>query len=200
MGQSSLLNADELIHLALHAMGNDLHDKAIVYLKKLLDADPENGKAHYLLGAIHAEIGMYDLAVDEMSLALDHEPELDTARFQLGLLHVTSGRVEDAEKVWRGLDELGDKNPLYLFKEGMISLVNDDFDQCIDCLQRGISLNELNEDLNVDMRQIVKKAEMLKGFGGDKIVSDEAASSNGKHMLLSLYKDNDTEDDTEDDT
>jgi tetratricopeptide (TPR) repeat protein len=57
------LDVDELMHLALHSANKNEPEKAIAHLKQLLDILPKNGKAYYLLGALHAEIGMYDRAI-----------------------------------------------------------------------------------------------------------------------------------------
>ncbi|MEW8228417.1 MAG: tetratricopeptide repeat protein, partial [Candidatus Thiodiazotropha endolucinida] len=84
--ESTKLDSDELMHLAMHA---ENHEQAIDYLKRVLEISEDNGKAYYLLGAIHAEIGMYDRATEEMTRAVELEPDLPTAHFQLGLLHVT---------------------------------------------------------------------------------------------------------------
>jgi Flp pilus assembly protein TadD len=193
------LTSEELMHLAMHAIGHDTPDKAISLLKRLLDMEPQNGKAHYLLGAVHAEIGMYDVAAQEMARALELESDLHTARFQLGLLNLTSGKVEEARNVWEGLDILGDRDPLYLFKTGMLHLVKDEFEPCVTALKAGIELNAFNEDLNNDMRRIVSAAR--KAMAGQPAVvvedadnqADQAAQDtiDGRRILLSAYENKD---------
>lgn len=193
MESSTVLDGNELMHLALHATQHGTPDKAIGHLKRLLKIQPENGKAHYLLGALHAEIGMYDQAAEEMALALKLEPSLTTARFQLGLLHITSGRVSEAESVWSALDVLGDQDPLYLFKKGMLHLVKDEFEQCVTALGAGIALNGFNEDLNNDMRKVLQDA--VQAIDKSPSVSNEQNESGdavvGQRMLLSLYESQD---------
>jgi Flp pilus assembly protein TadD len=191
------LDTEELMHLALHATENDQPEQAIDYLKRLLEISQDNGKAYYLLGAVHAEIGLYDRAVEEMAKAVELEPNLPTAHFQLGLLHVTSGRVDAAEQSWRPLDALGENEPLFLFKRGMLHLVHDRFEACIEDLRRGIALNTLNEALNNDMRNIIARAETARlNLPGSAVESDapRPASGSGHHVLLSAYhRDDDTE-------
>ena len=129
---------------------------------------------------------MYDKAAEEMAHALELEPDLTSARFQLGLLYLTSGRVKEAGSVWAGLDELGAENPLFLFKKGMLHLVEDEFALCVEALRAGIELNSFNEDLNIDMRRVLVDAEkaMTKGMDG----ADVGPANGGKRMLLSLYE------------
>lgn len=203
--QPPLLDIDELMHLALHATNNNQPEKAIAYLKKILETDPKHGKAYYLLGALHAEIGMYDRAIEEMSQAVRFEPNLPTAHFQLGLLYVTSARVEEAREAWKPLDKLGEENPLFLFKRGMLHLVNDEFEACIADLNKGISLNDFNPNLNNDMNKIAAAAEQAlnnpaKGTqsrqapAGAEAKTPSQKSNSGKHVLLSAYQ-QDYEDD-----
>ena len=182
------LDADELMHLALHATEHDTPDKAITHLKRLLEIQPRNGKAHYLLGALHAEIGMHDQAAEEISKALELDHDLPaTARFQLGLLHITSGRVDEAELVWKSLDPLGEQDPLFLFKTGMLHLVRDEFEDCAKALRAGIERNQINEDLNNDMRRVLLDAE--KAAGITPISSaDGTRAGHGQRMLLSVYE------------
>lgn len=183
--QGTELTAEELMHLAMHAIGQKTPDKAIALLKRLLNLEPNNGKAHYLLGAVHAEIGMYDQAAEEMARALDLEAELHTARFQLGLLKITSGQVEAAEQIWEGLNDLGDQDPLYQFKTGMLHLVNDEFTLCVDALKAGIALNTFNEDLNNDMRRVMQDARQAAAPAPDV---NGPGTANGRQILLSAYE------------
>ncbi len=195
---ATALDAEELLHLALREAGNDDNDKAIAHLKRAVDLAPESAKAWYLLGALHAEIGLYDRAVEEMQKAIDLDPELPTASFQLGLLHVTAGRVDDAERAWAALDRLGDDEPLLLFKRGMLALVRDQYQACIDDLSRGIELNSFNPDLNNDMQRILDSARELLGSaapaandaeaGVDDGARDEDGTAPGRQSLLDAYR------------
>lgn len=195
MKHSDALNADELLHLAIHSIEHDTPDKAIALLKRLLEIQPDNGNAHYLLGALHAEIGMHDQAAEEMARALELKPDLTTARFQLGLLHITSGRVAEAEAVWKALDSLGSRDPLYLFKKGMLHLVRDEFGLCAEAMKAGIELNAINENLNGDMRRVLQDAELAMSRQAPEAVGGpDAKSGDGQRMLLSRYESQDSED------
>ena len=105
MTTTSQLDDSELLHLAIRASQNNRHDDAIGFLKQALELAPGNAKVHYMLGAEHAEIGLYDRAADEIAKAVELDPGLVTAQFQLGLLHMTSGRITEAENVWKPLEK-----------------------------------------------------------------------------------------------
>jgi Flp pilus assembly protein TadD len=187
------LDVDELLHLAIRASQQNQHEQTINYLKQALELAPDNGKVHYMLGAEHAEIGLYDRAVEDMTNAVKLDPGLTTAHFQLGLLHITSGRVDEAIKAWKPLDALGKENPLYLFKSGMIHLARDEFDACVQSLTRGIALNTFNEALNKDMQRIIDE---VKARGGQQAAKSTAVPTakpqkpSGSHVLLSAYRNN----------
>jgi tetratricopeptide (TPR) repeat protein len=153
--QSTALDDDELLHLALRAMNSDQHDEALSILKRAIDGSPGNAQAHYLLGAEHAQLGMYDRAVVDMAEAVRLAPELAAARFQLGLLHLTAGRIQDAELAWQPLERLGANDPLRLFASALQHLVHDEMADCVRELEAGIAANHFNEALNEDMRQVL---------------------------------------------
>jgi tetratricopeptide (TPR) repeat protein len=179
------LDEAEMLHLALHAMGNDRHEESMRLLKRTLDAYPSSARARYLLGAEHAQIGMYDQAVAEMAEAVKLDPGLFIGHFQLGLLHVTAGRVLEAEAAWQPLDQLPADDPLRLFKSAMLHLVRDEFPACIEELQAGIARNKRNEPLNGDMRRLL--ADVQKRQSGPGNTPAPQIPQPTKHILLSTY-------------
>lgn len=186
------LDAEELLHLALLASQQDKHEESISYLKRAQTRAPKEGKVYYLLGAEHAQIGLYDRAVEEMSRAIELDPGLHTARFQLGLLHITAGRVDQATKTWEALDALGTDHPLYQFKAGMLCLAQNEFEQCAGHLRKGIRLNRQNEVLNHDMSRILADVEkQLVGVkAADPTPDNKPVGGNTNHVLLSAYRQN----------
>ena len=197
---ASHLDAEELLQLAIRASEANRHEEALSFLKRAIEQAPNDGKLYYMLGAEHAQIGLYDRAAEEMAKAVQLAPELHTAHFQLGLLHLTSGRVPQAEAAWKPLDTLGADHPLYVFKTGLLHLVRDEFEECAKHLKRGIALNTANPALNNDMQRVLGDVE--KRLGVPTAPPAEAATptplkkkvSQPAHTLLSAYRDNRTED------
>ena len=200
MENTARLDSEELLHLALKATQDNKTEDSIEYLKRAIEISPKFGKAYYLLGALHAELGMYDRAIEEMTQAIELEPTIDAAHFQLGLLYITSGQLDNAVTAWKSLDALGENHPFWLFKEGMIDLAKDKFEECIRKLEHGIKINTINEALNNDMRRVIEKAREALESAGDDQANDSKVSSapdvkntdknNGKgnHILLSAYQ------------
>lgn len=150
---------DELLHLAIHASEHNQTDKAITYVKLLLEQNPRHGKGRYLLGTLHAEIGLFDRAKEDIALAINHDDDIPAAaHFQLGLLHFTSGDVTQAKTAWQALQARGENDAFVLFARGLLRLAANEFEACIVDLERGIAANQLNEPLNNDMRHMVDSA------------------------------------------
>lgn len=183
------LDETELIHLALHAMGKDRHEESMRLLKRALEAFPTSARARYLLGAEHAQIGLYDRALEEMSEAVKLDPSLTVAHFQLGLLHLTAGRVREAETAWLPLERLPADDPLRLFKAGMLNLARNELTACVENLRAGIARNRLNEPLNDDMRRLLADVEKLQvGSGSARAdAPPPRIEPLTRHMLLSTY-------------
>lgn len=186
--QTTRLDADELLHLAMDAAKRNQHEDAIDFLKRAVDLKPDHAKAYYFLAAEHAQIGMYDRAVEEMAKAVEIDPALHTAHFQLGLLHLTSGRIAEAVSAWAPLDALGGEHPLFLFKTGLEAMVRDEFDACRDYLTRGIAANNINADLNIDMQRVLAQLP-----ADDAPPPTTMASTGAGHVLLSGYHSDDAD-------
>ena len=189
----SALDAEELMHLAMRAMDAEKSEDAITYLKRAIALAPSDGRLHFLLGSLHAEIGLDERAIAELGRAVQLAPELHTAHFQLGTLLLKRGEVERANEAWRPLDVLERNHPLYLFKSALSQLAEGDYARCIAALKQGISRNDENEFLNVEMREVLAKTEALlaaeaqsaPGRAGAPAQRDGEAAH---HVLLSGYQ------------
>jgi len=186
------LDEAEMLHLALHAMGSDRHEESMRLLKRTLHTYPSSARARYLLGAEHAQIGMYDRAVAEMAEAVKLDPGLFIGHFQLGLLHVTAGRVREAEAAWQPLENLPPDDPLRLFASAMLDLVRDEFATCIEKLQAGIARNKNNKPLNDDMRRLLVDLQQRQAGPGeaDAATPPPHIPQPTKHLLLATYDQN----------
>lgn len=150
------LDGEELLHLALQASKAGQHENTVLLLKRLLVLEPQNTRALYLLGAEHAQIGLYDRAKEEIGKAVDLDPGMHAARFQLGLLYISSGQVVPGLEVLAPLSLAPDNEPFCSFARGLEFLVNDQFSECREALEQGIAVNKANEPLNDDMRKILE--------------------------------------------
>lgn len=189
-------NEDELLHLALNSMQESDREQAMLHLKKLIARNPKNGKALFLLGSLHADIGMYDLAIEELSEAVRNEPGIAAAHFQLGLLYATSGNIAEAEKAWAIFDREDENNPYLLFKRGILHLANNRFEECLRDLRSGIQNNLENLPLNQNMQQLIDAVEADLNNPLQSREQDGSPQKQGSHILLSAYNQDNYDDDS----
>lgn len=186
MNKSQLpLDQDELLGLALNALRAGDHGTALTHLKQGAELFPDNARINYLLGAEHAQIGLYDRAEEEMARAIKLDPNLTVACFQLGLLQLTLGRLADAQVTWDALDRLPPDNALRLFKQGLGALGEDRFMEARALIQRGIETNNFSPDLNKDMRNLLDRIP-LEGYEAQPNPTPEATT-----MWFNAYRDTD---------
>lgn len=182
------LDAEELLHLGLHASQQGDPAKAIEYLKQCLSLQPDNPNATYMLGALYAQIGIYDRAKETLARAVNLNAAQPTAAFQLGLLHLTSGEVPQATEVWKRLDALAPEHALNRFRFGLLALVRDEFAACISLLEQGIEANSFNDMLNQDMARVKASAEAAQERSGRAGVLGDSADAVGRGQhLLGVY-------------
>lgn len=194
------LDADELFQLAVAAIQNQQQEQSLSLLKRAVSLEPKHSKAVYLLGALHAQLGLYERAIEEISHALEQDPELQVARFQLGLLYLLSNQKDNAKKTWLKLAQLGQQHYFYWFQLGLLKIAEEDIQNGIDYLEKGMTLNQQNLALNKDMSQAIQsaKSKMDQNSPSQKALnavkpSNEAVIS--PNLFLSAYFKND--DDTE---
>src|SRR5262245_41028534 len=120
-----MLDAEECLHLALHASSIGDHHACIAYLKEGLKQQPADARAIYLLATQHAELGLIERAIGGMQAALAIEPGLEIARFHLGLLLLDRNRAADAKEQFLRLAGAGNR-ALRLCSDAMVALADGD--------------------------------------------------------------------------
>ncbi|MFI2813184.1 MULTISPECIES: lipopolysaccharide assembly protein LapB [Microbulbifer] len=187
----SQLTSDELFHLGLHSLESDDVEKSLDLFKRCVESDPNHAKATYMIGALYAQIQMVDSAAEWMQRAIDMDAGEKTAVFQLGLLYLTSGEVEKARSTWEGLSGLPEDHAFRLFSQGMLALVEDDFEGCIKHLEMGIARNDFNAPLNNDMSRVIESAAAAlesQAAGANLEPAEAPATRAGTHIALSGYR------------
>lgn len=148
---------DEYLHLALDAVRRGDHGTALAYLKEGAAKYPQDARIAYMLGAEHAQIGLYDRAEAEMRRAFDIDGSLHTACFQLGLLQMTQARMDQAIETWSALNALPEGHALRSFRDGLTALAADCFDEARQHLLSGMAVNDFSPELNHDMENLLAR-------------------------------------------
>lgn len=156
----SKLDNDELLHLALEAMNTGRDADSVAMLKTLLERQPGNGYALYLLAAQHAQMGLLDRAEEGFRMAVAAAPELPTARFQLGQLLAVKGAASEAREVLQPLTVRQDS--LGAYARGISAAAGEDVAVAIEALQQGLAMPQEIPALAGDMRGLLGRLESLQ--------------------------------------
>lgn len=184
-------DVDGLMQRALHATSRDEIESAIGHLKGVLEIDPGHAKATYLIGALHAQIGLFDRASEEMRRAVEIDPGMSPAHLHLGVMHVRAGRYEEARAAWEPLDTLGQDDPVFLFKQALIHFMEGRLARCILDIDSGIARNSANPSLNDDMSGIRSVADHLLHAQDQADVPGmihTPARQGARHFLMSRFQ------------
>lgn len=149
----TMLDSEEYLHLAIHATQQGLHHFAMEYLYKALVQEPENAAAIFLLAAEHAELGLYDRAIEGMKKCISLNPEIEMAHYQLALLYIQKNEQECAFPLWLHLAENANDESIKLFSRG-ITIVEKSKDSALEYIDQAIEISSNNQFLQKSMRSI----------------------------------------------
>lgn len=137
----------------------------------------DHGELYYLYGSICAHEKKFDEAVKWLEKSLENNSQLISrhpAIFQLGLIHITSGQVQLAKDVWQGLDDLETGHYFRSFSDGMICLVENDFNNAQVLLENGIDANHDFPSINSDMQFALAQINNILGSGRSPYAQDNS--------------------------
>ncbi|MGI0118573.1 hypothetical protein [Zooshikella sp. RANM57] len=195
------LNLDELFHCALSASEQGDHAQSITLLKECIQQE-DRAIYYYMLAAEHAEIGLYQYAIEEMTLAINKDPSLWIAKFQLSLLYLTVSNIEEAVKVWYELKDSNANSYLRIFAEGLVYIQEGNTYLGIKKLKEGIEANKENNPLNNDINNIIQsleendineKAQVNDEDNESKLEDKSNKDSAINKIFISKYQQNDNE-------
>lgn len=179
-----MLEANEYLHLAIHASQENNHHAALDYLERALKLEPDNPGVRYFQAAEYAELGLFPRAILCMTEVLELDPGMDLARFQLGLLHLQQQGPEQARDAFESLLANGTDASLKTFADAYLSLIDEDTATAIDKLERGLAICE-NLPLKGDMTRVLAT---LKPDATSPIIAPLPAEDSAP-VFLGAYRD-----------
>jgi len=152
-----MLDAEEYFHLALHASGAGDHHACMTYLERVLQREPHNARAIYLLAVQHAELGLLQRAIAGIKAALSIEPDLEIARFQLGLLLMFDNNAPQEAKHY--LERLGgsENRALRAYSQAMIAIADNEPVLARQKLAIGLAETSPDSPLSALMRRLFER-------------------------------------------
>jgi tetratricopeptide (TPR) repeat protein len=93
------------------SMKDERWNESLFPLRRAVECDPYNMKAHYFLGAAYARLGRYDEAKASLKQSIRLNPDYGLTRQILGVIYLDKGRYTDAIRELRRALKVED-NPL----------------------------------------------------------------------------------------
>lgn len=177
------LDNDELLRLSLDAINRGADADSLVLLKTLLERDPQNAYAHYLLAAQHAQLGMFDRAEQGFRAVVARTPELPTARFQLAQLLILKGSKDEARALLAPL--AAQRDALGAYARALDAMAVEDVATAASELEKGLKMGQENPALGADMQRLLGQ---IAARGGDAAAATAAELAMPAPMLLSNYQ------------
>ncbi len=179
------VDGEELFRLAVLDMKQNRHEEAIARLKRLIVLEPGNAGAYCLLGAEHAELGMFERAAPELEKAISLDPKLAVAHFQLGLIHYLRNDAATAERYWQRLNGLPESEGLESFSRALLLAARGATEDALTMIDRALTTKP-SEALARDMNRIRSSlVAQRRNPGAGPAGAPQKADS--QHALLSNY-------------
>lgn len=146
------LDIEELLRLALEAI-NDARDvEALAMLRTVLERQPDNLHAQYLLAVQHAQLGMFERAEARFRTVLAAAPDFIAARFQLAQLLVMAGSSKDTADLLSGV--AAQTGSIGAYARALIAAAADDLPRALHELDIGLALPQWIPPLAGDMQRL----------------------------------------------
>ena len=130
----------KILELADTYLRLNKHSHAIIYYKKVLDANPSSFDAHFGLGTTLKHLGKYDDALDEMNRVLDIKASHEVYR-ALGEIYLRKGVVDLAIKNFEEALKLNESSAETYFLLGFALGEKGRAQDSIEAVKKAIALN-----------------------------------------------------------
>ncbi|WP_440994250.1 tetratricopeptide repeat protein [Cysteiniphilum litorale] len=192
-----IFDTEESISLAINASYRGDKESAIRLLKYVIDNEPENAQAYFLLGAEYAELQLLHKAISSMQKALQLQPDMMMAVFQLAVIYLYMGDTAAMTQYTQRLtSEMVEGHYFHYFGQGLNALANENFTQALDDLSKGVAVNQENPALNQYVENIVNAVGKINQPNTKSELLQENNKNNNKEIgqlnvsqLLEKYQD-----------
>jgi predicted Zn-dependent protease len=149
------LDNPALLQLAFAAIAQARDVEAVRLLKTVLERDPGNLHAQYLLAIQHAQLGLFERAEERLRAVLAAVPHFVVARFQLAQLLVMRGTAKDARE-WL-LPLLDEPAPLGAYAEGLLAAIDGEPARACALIEAALRLPQTVPTLAQDMLRLCQQ-------------------------------------------
>ena len=126
------------------------HKRALQALQAEIEEDPAVAGNHYLIGMVYADLGDYHLAINAFQRALELEPQLGVSSVQVAQIFQQKGIYDQAIKHYTQALKTSPSAEVF-GALGTLWLLQDEFNQAINSLQRALTFNPNSATLNQNL-------------------------------------------------
>ena len=183
--QLDKLDNEELFFVALDAVNGGRYGEAVVILKELLEREPDNTNARYLLAAQYGQLGMHARAESGLRALLSSAPELNIARIQLAQLLLMRDAKHEVKEELSPMKFGNDA--LAAYARGFIALADDLEASALHELDSGLLLPQPVAALAADIRILCDRLRQSKNLEAERSASDQSNASPSTPMFMTEY-------------
>jgi len=151
--------AMELYSEALTGRAGEIMERspfeAKTMMRKAVEADPKNIRAHFKLGKFYTQTKKYDQAIEAYQNAVALNPNFSDAFFNLGFIYATTGDYKEAESVFTKVVNL---KPTYLDKALFnLALVQERLgkkQESLENLKKAVTVSPENKKIQAYLKQV----------------------------------------------
>lgn len=136
-----MLSSNDYLLLAVHAVNNNQSHIALDYLNKGGALDGDNSEIKFLTGAIYAEMGLHERALEAFESTVALRPENVMARLQAAILHSVVGSAERSLHHIDSILSVSDGGDgFWYFADALKKLAESDEDSAVRSVDEGLKL------------------------------------------------------------
>lgn len=116
------------------------YESAIALLKGVLDKDPKDVNALYLIGISYARKKMYAEAIAALNLVTQSSPKFPPAYFELAVCYQQQNDLDKALELYQKTLDLDPNNPDAAYNSGLILFGRSRADEALELFEKALSL------------------------------------------------------------
>ena len=161
----NFININEALRSAVSFLETGNISQAEFLYKKVIDIQPSNFDALFMLGAIYLQSGNYDMSISYTEMALQSDPANAAAYYNLGMAFQEKCELDRAILYYRRAIELDPDSALAYCNLGAVFQKRNEFDRAIPYYKKALELDPLLVKASYNLGSVLQeKGELEKAI------------------------------------